>query len=92
MPGSRKPGVLAGCSVLQGFEDQLFCRTGVQRSVRSLRGQLFRRLGVSEQFTSSRLGELEIFEFGIGSFRVSRCFGGHCFGRRGRAGVFLEDG
>jgi hypothetical protein len=56
MPGGRKPGVLAGCSVLQEFEHQLFCRAGVQRSVRSLRGQLCRRLEVPEQFSSLRLG------------------------------------
>ena len=56
MPGGRKPGVLAGCSVLQEFEHQLFCRAGVQRSVRSLRGQLCRGLGVPEQFSSLRLG------------------------------------
>ena len=66
MPRGRRPGVLAGCSVLQEFEDQLFCGAGVQRSDRSLRGQLCRRLGVPEQFTSLRLGEVKIFEFGIG--------------------------
>ena len=92
MPGGRRPGVLAGCSALQEFEDQLFCRAGVQRSDRSLRGQLCRKLGVPELFTSSRLGEVKIFEFGIGSFRVSRCFGCHFFGRRGPVGVFPEDG
>ena len=58
---------MAGCPALQEFEDQLFCR----------------RLGVPEEVTSSRVGEVKIFEFVIKSFRESRCVGCDFFRRRG---------
>ena len=83
---------LAGCSVLQEFEHQLFCRAGVQRSVRSLRGQLCRGAGSSGALLKFETRGVKIFVFGFESFRVSRCFGGRFFGGKGRVVVFPEDG
>ena len=64
---------MAGCSALQEFEDQLFCRAGVQRSA----------VRIYKEFTSLRLGKVKIFEFVIKSFWVSRCIGCDFFRRRG---------
>ena len=88
----------AGC---QEF-GRLFRATGVRESVvlqdRSSEvsqeppRSAVQEAGSSSAVTSSRLGGVKIFEFGIGGFRVSRCFGCHFFGRGGRVGVFPEDG